>query len=59
MKSGKTTQAKLRILAALTVGFVMMFASAVTAQPMTDCQGQNHQDGHHDKHQGHQGHQGH
>lgn len=52
MKNGKITQAKQRILAALTVGFVMTFTSAVVAQPMTDHQVQNRQE----DHGGHEGH---
>ena len=58
MKSNKKTRATRRILAALTVGFVMMFASAVSAQLITNHQGQNHQEGHED-HEGHEGHKGH
>lgn len=59
MKSGKTQHSKRRILAALTVGLVMTFASSVLAQPMTIYQGQNHQEGHQEGHEGHEGHHGH
>jgi hypothetical protein len=51
MKSWKTTHTKRLILATLTAGFGMVFASAVAAQPMPNHEGQNHQ--------GHQEHQEH
>lgn len=59
MKSGKTRYTKPHLLAALIVGFVMMFASSVLAQPITKYQGQNHQEGHQEGHEGHEGHHGH
>jgi hypothetical protein len=58
MKIKKKTHTTRRIFAALTAGFVMMSASAVSAQPITNHHGQNHQEGHED-HEGHEGHKGH
>ncbi|HEY9831625.1 MAG TPA: hypothetical protein V6D26_13675 [Stenomitos sp.] len=50
---------KRNILAALTVVLVMTFASSVLAQPITQYQGQNHQEGHQEGHEGHHGHMRH
>lgn len=60
MKTKNTLYLKRRILTALNAGFVMTFASAVAAQPITNHQGQNHQGhGGHGGHGGHEGHGGH
>lgn len=61
MKGNKKTRTTRRIFAALTVGFVMTFASAVSAQPITNHHEQNHQESHegHEDHEGHEGHKGH
>lgn len=56
MKSGKNIHTKRQILAILTLGLIMTFASSVLAEPMTQYQGQNQQEGHKEGHEGHQGH---
>lgn len=69
MKVQKPLHSKRRIFAALSAGFVMTFASVVSAQPIPNHQGQNHQEhegqrehtehGGHQAHQNNQGHEGH
>lgn len=59
MNNGEKMATKRNILAALTVVLVMTFASSVLAQPITQYQGQNHQEGHQEGHEGHHGHMRH
>lgn len=60
MENNKIIRTNRRVLATLTVGFVMIFTSVASAQLITNNYGQNqnHQEGHED-HEGHEGHQGH